>query len=162
MKEKRRRILPERAYRDFWLLIITALLVWLGIKALDAASTAQQATREIQAQRVDTIRTSCEEQNARHDGTIIGLDRLLLSRVHLTLPRGVSLARAERTYRHVVASLPPATRPTIVGHDGTILLIQQLAPKQNCQQVVRRATQPQASAPPIQRQYPPVLPPRKG
>lgn len=72
------------------------------------------ALHEINAQRADSIRTSCNDQNHRHDNTIHELHAL-------------------------VDQLPPARRAQAKRNiSSTILLIDALAPKQNCDALVKR------------------------
>lgn len=129
----------ENWYRDVWLLLITGVTVLLAIIAVNAANNAQQAVKDVQAQRVESILTSCNQQNARHDHTIRQLDLVL--------------AKAER-----VAT--PARRLQLrQSRAATVLLINQLAPKLDCQQVVLMATRtpPETSVPPIHGKFPPLL-----
>jgi hypothetical protein len=79
------------------------------------ALKAQRLAGEIQAQRINAIRTSCEAQNQRNVKTIKTLDGL-------------------------IAKLPSKQRPRAqAGRDNTVLLINALAPKQNCAKVVQEA-----------------------
>lgn len=69
---------------------------------------------EIQDERARSVRDSCEEVNRRHDSTIATLDKLL-------------------------AKLPPSQRGRAKSNrDGTVLLIEALAPKRDCEALVRR------------------------
>ena len=69
---------------------------------------------EIQDERARSVRASCQEVNDRHDTTIATLDKLL-------------------------AKLPPSQRARAKSsRDGTVLLIEALAPKRNCEALVRR------------------------
>lgn len=72
---------------------------------------------DIQKSRADSVRSSCREQNARHDATIATLDRLLEQ-----ASQGASPRRAEQIER---------------SRASTVLLIDALAPKRNCERRVR-------------------------
>lgn len=76
-------------------------------------------TAEIQSQRERNIRESCEAQNRRHDGTIGVLDRLIAQRAKSASPAEVRQMRSSRAY--------------------TVLLIDALAPHQDCADVVARS-----------------------
>lgn len=132
-----RRLVRENWYRDVWLLAITIVALAGTIVAVNGANEARDATREIQAQRIETIWSSCRQQNARHDGTIRELNVLL---------------------RASMRTADPARRQQLsASRASTVLLINQLAPKQDCAMIVKRATQTPVSLPPIQSLYPPVL-----
>lgn len=138
----------ENWYRDVWLLIITGVVALAVSQAQEgsrqaarAGRQAKQAAVEIQAQRVETIRTSCKAQNLRHVRTV----RELLQIAAIIERKQPSKAREVRSS---------------IGYN--ILLIDQLAPLQDCAAVVRAATSapPRASLPPIRQAYPPILPRR--
>jgi hypothetical protein len=98
-----------------WLIVVTALVV----SALVAFNDQQQRSTElglaIQQQRADAIRDGCQEQNGRHDRTIVKLEMLIAA---IKDP-----ARRRRAERNV---------------GGTIALIDALAPKQDCGRLVRQ------------------------
>lgn len=72
-------------------------------------------TDEIQVQRADSIRLACVEQNFRHDRTIAALDTL-------------------------IAKVPPGRRERArQSRAGTVLLIESLAPRRDCEGLVRRS-----------------------
>ena len=73
-----------------------------------------QLTREIQAERARSVRDGCEAQNQRHDGTIKTLNRLIDK-----LPSGPQRERA------------------IHNRDSTVVLIEALVPKRDCEAQVR-------------------------
>jgi hypothetical protein len=74
----------------------------------------------IQASRADSIRRACVEQNERHDRTLRTLDALLTARAE-----GVSRARLERLKE---------------SRASTVLLIEALAPRDDCEKRVDRLT----------------------
>ena len=74
----------------------------------------------IQDSRRDAIRNACEEQNERNRETIAQLDALLLT---LRNNPEVPQAEKDRSQRN---------------RQGTILLIEALAPSQNCDDLVKR------------------------
>lgn len=80
------------------------------------AAHAAALAREVADQRRESIRGSCEDSNTRHDRTIATLDRLL----RRVPPAERQQARARRA--------------------STILLIDALAPKRDCEKVVQEAT----------------------
>ena len=105
-------------------LLVVLSLVLAGAATLYAASTNRGDARaardfavQIDKERRRTIRASCEDSNARHDGTIKQLDKIIAE-----LPRGERRTRARQN------------------HDGTVLLIDALVPKRDCDAVVRAAT----------------------
>jgi hypothetical protein len=93
---------------------VVSLSVILGAGSLLFAAVLSQ---RIQSQRAEAIRDGCLEQNARHDGTIKTLDRL-------------------------IAAAPPGPERVRAIHNraGTVLLIEQLAPKKDCAELVRKST----------------------
>lgn len=105
--------------------ILMALIVAAVIGIARQASEAQRLAKDdariaFLVQRVETVRTlaireACVAQNRRHDQTIIVLDHLLKERLvgHGRAPESVRVER-ERT------------------RQATVLLIDALAPKQNC------------------------------
>jgi len=102
------------------LLGVYALIVAAGAFGLaqtqHVAHRADALARDIQQQRVMTIEQSCEQQNARHDGTIATLDRLIRQQ-------------------------PPSRRRRAEqNRASTVLLIDALAPKRDCGKVVAEAT----------------------
>lgn len=100
--------LPERWYRDAWLVVIT------GVVALSLL--AQQDTlNKIQQSRVEIGRESCRAQNDRHDATIRKLDELVAA-----LPPGPRKRQAEES------------------RAGTVQLIEALAPRRDCGALVEQ------------------------
>lgn len=72
----------------------------------------------IQDERENSIRTSCQETNRRYDKTIDTLDRL-------------------------IAEAPPGRRQRArEGRAGTVLLINALVPKRDCDALVGRSVRP--------------------
>lgn len=112
-----------------WIIIFTAMVIFTLHKtyqssgnANTAAAEAKNATSNIQSQRKESIRRGCEDQNARHNNTISILNSL-------------------------IAKLPPDQRARAQANkEFTILLINALAPKQNCNLLVKKAVK---TAPPI-------------
>lgn len=101
--------LPERWYRDLWLLAISIVVVVGVFNAIGQGD-------DIQAQRRTSILAACREQNARHDDTIAKLDS-------------------------IIADLPPSQKAEAEQRrEGTVLLIDALAPKRNCRALLRRST----------------------
>lgn len=97
-------------------------------RASVAARKAKQAAKEIQTQRVTNTLANCKDQNARHDHTIDALDKLIAMAT-----KGIPPAQAAEMKR---------------GRASTILLIDALAPKQDCERRVRMLTAPQSSRAP--------------
>lgn len=70
-------------------------------------------TSQIQAERARNVRSACEAQNARHDNTIRQVDRL-------------------------IAEAPPSRRARAgAGRAGTVLIIDALAPRRDCDALVK-------------------------
>lgn len=106
----------ENWYRDVWLLIISGVVALALIKALNTADRAKTLVQDIQSQRVEAIRNNCRDQNTRHLNTLHELDVL-------------------------DARLPPSRRAEArAGRPGVVLLINALAPYQDCKKVVALAT----------------------
>jgi len=120
------------------LLIPLVLLAVLAV--VGAGVMAVLALYGIQDERADAIMRTCEDQNHRHDRTTATLDRLLLERV---LRRRVApgAPAAEVTYR-LLAELKRAPSPLrmrlVVSRASTQLLIDALAPRQDCEARVQR------------------------
>jgi hypothetical protein len=105
-----------------WRLVASGGLVLGASATLLAAvlfSRQSQNTAAIQQQRVDAIRSSCQETNARHDQTIKTL-KGLVARID-------DPAQRARAHRNLA---------------GTLALIDALVPKQNCAARVRRVASP--------------------
>lgn len=85
-------------------------------------SNLQQFAQDIQQQRRDTIRGSCEDQNQRHDKTT----RRLIRAKHAA-EKQVSTFQARMKIRN--------------NAEVSLALIDSLVPLQNCDQVVKEATQ---------------------
>lgn len=100
--------------------LLVAAVVVLSVWAIQGRANDREQIAAIQAERVANIRNACEQQNARHDETISTLDRLLDRRLHgLTAEQR---AQAEQS------------------RAATVLLIEALAPKRDCEQVVESST----------------------
>jgi hypothetical protein len=125
-------LVRENWYRDVWLLIITGV-------TLIALINASAESDRIQAQRVDTIRAVCEAQNARNAATIA---TLRINARETVTP--AALARTQQLFGliGIHATLRGLRRFELLSasNEQTIHLINALAPRQNCQSVVRLAT----------------------
>lgn len=90
--------------------------------ALSASRTALKATHEIKSSRVNSILTSCREQNERHDKTIMRANVVLDAESRTLKPAERVGAEQQREF--------------------VVLLVGALAPKKNCQQRARQLTKP--------------------
>lgn len=72
-------------------------------------------TDEIQESRRENIRVSCDQQNQRHDNTIRALDQVL---------------------EEAIQSEPERAKRIEASRERTILLINALVPKRNCDRLV--------------------------
>lgn len=86
-------------------------------EARDLARTNRVLTRQIQIERARNVRDACAQTNARHDKTIVTLDRLLKRAAKTASPERLRQMKDSRT--------------------GTVLLIEALVPKRDCAQLVR-------------------------
>lgn len=93
----------------------------LGLWNLSLSNDNTIRTEEIQASRKNSILISCEEQNIRNENSISTLDDLL--------SRGKFVSQSETMQIEQTKTF-------------TILLINALAPKQNCAQRVKKFTKP--------------------
>ncbi|MEJ7784749.1 MAG: hypothetical protein WKF96_08100 [Solirubrobacteraceae bacterium] len=97
-----------------------ALTLVMLFVALSKGQQDTQSVRDlavaIQESRLDGIRRNCVDQNRRHDATV-------------------------RTLDSNIAKLPPGDRRTRakLSRDSTVLLIDALAPRRDCDVVVQRA-----------------------
>lgn len=128
-----KRRLPERFYRDVWLLVVTGLVTWALFaqqSQLDDVQRVQDDTAQlvrttarlaaqIQQQRRSTVSMNCRDQNGRHDATIGKLDEIIAG-----LPEGPEKDRA------------------VANKASTVLLIDALVPKRNCRRVLDETTSP--------------------
>lgn len=105
-------------------LLAILFVIQLGLGALSLYLVTQNVKRgdetrnlvtQIQQSRAASVRLTCQEQNARHDRTIATLDQVIGK-----LPPGTERDRAARN------------------RQSTILLIDALAPKRDCEAWVRR------------------------
>lgn len=110
-----RRWLRENWYRDAWLLTITITVI---AAVFAARAENAQRIRDIQDSRRDAIRVQCEQQNDRHDRTLAALDHVLAQRLRDAGP--VERQRLQ------------------TGRASTVLLIEALAPHQDCRRRVRQ------------------------
>lgn len=107
-----------------WLitLVLSAWGAYRGAQAGDdakrAANSAKAQAHQIQVERKRTVNDLCVDQNLRHRDTIAELDKLLAA---------------------VVKRDPSMARRMAESRKATVLLINALAPHQNCKQVVANA-----------------------
>lgn len=95
-------------------LIAAVSLVGSGYLLASGTSDAQDLAQQIQRERKRNVLESCQEINRRHDNTIAALDLL-------------------------IAKLPPSRRERArQGRASTVLLIEALAPKRQCEAFARR------------------------
>lgn len=106
------------AYTIRLLAILVAIQLGLGALSLYLVGQNRKRTDEIQASRELSTRTACRDQNARHDNTIKTLNQLVAQRKATASP-------AQR--KQLADSLKP-----------TILLIDALTPRRDCEKVVAR------------------------
>lgn len=106
-----RTFIRENAYRDFWLFAITVI-------ALIAVIRVEDAVDQVQQERANATRRNCVEVNGRHDNTVRVLDRVLNR-------AGQDLTPAQR-------------RDLEQSRAATILLIDALAPRRDCDDLVQR------------------------
>jgi hypothetical protein len=112
MGAKVRRILPR---------FFAALGIALAVGAMFFAVFRSIAvTHAIQVERARNVLTNCESQNRRHDATIETLDRQI-EQVQRVKPELATQFRASRNF--------------------TVLLINAMAPKQDCAALVRKQVQ---------------------
>lgn len=100
-------------------LVALPLAAWIAGSRVNNTS---EFAREIQRQRVESIRMSCEDTNRRHDRTIATLDALLVKRVKTAGRRERVKLKASRA--------------------STVALIEALAPKRDCAELIRRSAPP--------------------
>lgn len=105
---------PRRRRADRWRPVVALALILASASIL---LSAWLFTR-IQGERARNVRASCEQTNARNQNTIAELDRLLAKRL---------------------GSASPAQRQQIVqSRTNTVLLIQALVPRRDCDAYVRQ------------------------
>ena len=95
----------------------SATLAYAIVVNQRATVAATAFAEQIQVERQRSIRASCVETNRRHDETIQTLNQIFDD-----IPRG-----SERRRR------------AEAGHASTVLLIQAMLPKRNCEKIVREA-----------------------
>lgn len=117
------RLRVDRSIRWIWRTAVilaignTLALVGYGLLADQNGNRIddnKQTISDIQQSRRDSVLISCREQNSRHDNTVKTLDGLISS----SPPERKTQARQSRAF--------------------TVLLIDALVPKRNCQQRVRQ------------------------
>jgi type VI protein secretion system component VasK len=95
-------------------MVVICLAVFLAASAaVYGLSTNRQVTAQIQKERERSIRTTCEEQNKRNKSTVRALDQLI---------EQAPASRRDRARQ---------------SRAGTVLLINALAPMQDCEELVR-------------------------
>lgn len=106
--------------RGFVVLFFASALVFTVLvgRVSDLADENAQVVKQIQDERANNIRSSCQDQNTRHDDTVAALDKLA----------DRDLKQADTPAEKVRA------QQTI---DGTKALVDALAPKGDCEQRVR-------------------------
>lgn len=139
----------ENWYRDVWLMAITIIVVVIAAKALAVSSTAKHASRtanalsaEIQKERVQSTRNNCLDQNSRHAKTLAELKQIDAESAK-TGPRqliellGLVGVRVTRAQAQALATFEATAGSS---NDEVALLVDRLAPHQNCAVVVAKAT----------------------
>lgn len=115
--------------------VITLIAMSFALSALLGVSGT---VNKIQQSRKDNTLIACRDQNARHDRTIITLDTGLLSAIGVRAPNNDSADAVEERTRVSLAAVPGTRADQLrQTHDFTVLLIDALAPKQNCDALVR-------------------------
>jgi hypothetical protein len=105
-----------------WQISVVSVIAGLAMAGAFAVAGAylvglSARTDSIQASRAENVRANCTEQNERHDNTIRTLDSVLRD-----AKRRASPARREQLAQ---------------SRESTVLLINALAPKRDCEQRVR-------------------------
>lgn len=138
-KRSRRRVL--------YVVVVAAVAVAFAFGAAGAAlwltssrtTDVTEATAQIQKERARNIRSSCEAQNERHDSTIDTLNRVVLERLtreHVPVavpPREVKIRLAAA----MKLADPPVRTQIQQSIGSTSLLIDALAPRRDCDELVR-------------------------
>src|SRR4051794_20595481 len=102
---------------SFGVLAMLVLIVLLGaVAAVVAIHENHNRIDDIQASRIDVALTTCRDQNARRTNTVKQLDVILAKRIKSAPPAEAARLKMSRAF--------------------TILLIDALAPHQNCQRVI--------------------------
>lgn len=116
--------------------IAVAVLVYLFVQT-DHRVNGQ--TKEIQKQRAESIMRGCKDQNMRHDHTFVVIKQILIRQIEsgkLATPAGKKLFKEKGTnltFPQIVSSVPKAQQARVSQSVSlTLLLIDALAPKQNC------------------------------
>lgn len=94
---------------------------------------------QIQHERARNIRDACEGQNKRHDDTLHGIDVLTLKRLAgADAADGLKPDQVKLRLGIVLAHLPAAQRKQVEQSlSGTAYIVDRLAPKHDCDAVVR-------------------------
>lgn len=126
-----------RLARDFWLLVVTAIVLF---SLHSISNETKSRTAAIQAQRRQSVTDNCQAQNMRHDATILQLDRELLRALGGHPAPKATDAQLQAQFVRLLARSRSA-QATQLGESRsfTVLLIDALAPKQDCALVVRAA-----------------------
>lgn len=130
----------ERGYRDIWLILISLLVLF-------ALKQNNDRIADIQHDRASNIRNICTDQNHRHDKTVAQLDNLFananakvihrkqkLENIIEHMLRSGDVATPHKDAELVISALLPK-----VSIKPTKVLIDRLAPKQNCKLLVKQS-----------------------
>lgn len=128
--ERLRDLIEQLTRRTFQILIALCIIAAVGggvtlllqVKKLDKADRARDLALTVQEQRVQATKITCADQNLRHDQTIAALD--------------VILARTRK------GASPADVRRIDQSRERTVLLINALAPRRNCAEVVAKIAPP--------------------
>jgi len=104
-----------------WMVAVTIVVIWTAGENRKRTQEAHDLAIQIQTQRADAIRSNCRDQNARHDDTIHALDTVLAKYLKTATPQQAAQLRGVRSQN--------------------VLLINALAPKRNCETLVKQQTE---------------------
>jgi hypothetical protein len=106
--------------------------LWLVNRESKQRSAAnRELIADIQQSRAEVTYTSCKDQNARHDATVMRIDAIIIERkqqIRQAIQRTDDPA-AQATFRGQLDQIDD-------GRSTTVSLIDALAPHQNCDQIV--------------------------
>lgn len=128
-----------------------SILRWISRNAVSgallltaaSAGASAYAVSQVQDQRTATVVRNCQDQNARHDKTIVALDGVLVKALNgPAVPPGDTPRQADIALRRAEAAAPRSrlTSGIVASDTSTVLLINALAPYQNCRQVLAKST----------------------
>lgn len=124
-------------------ILCLAIMVVVSGTVVDTKSQADEATdttAQIQRERARNIRSSCQAQNKRHDDSVDTLNRVVLERL-TGKPAPIVMTSAEIKIRLAAAlklADPPVRKQVQQSVGSTTLLIEALAPKRQCDDLVRQ------------------------